>query len=327
MSISMSNKLKGIAIILMVIHHAFGFPNRIAEGLTYTSIFGDQIPYIIAVFGKICVSMFLILSGYGIAYCIKNREDYTPYKSIRTLYLNVFVIGIIFLPFVALLKDVDNVFAAVIYNITGLQSSLNGEWWFLLPYVFSILFFYFCSRITRNLVEILFIYGVILISWSQIYPIVDPMAQVYLFTRIDQFFTWFPCFMMGVFLFKIEFHRLRVNLIVAIIGIFALVIFRGFLFTSTAHDAIIGGVFIVLLVPLLQWNTIVHKLIEKCGKDSVYIWLLHSFFLYTIFQPIIYRLHFDGLIIAVTIALSLLVGSIIKKIVSYTEGKLKYWEL
>lgn len=66
---------KAIAILLMFIHHLFVFPNRIIEN-EYSSIGqynGKNIEIYIGIFGKICVAMYLFLSGYGMAVLNKKK--------------------------------------------------------------------------------------------------------------------------------------------------------------------------------------------------------------------------------------------------------------
>ena len=59
---------KGIAIILMYLHHLFYFDDRIIEGNYYSSIgnlWGEKIEFFAGSFGKLCVCIFIFLSGYA----------------------------------------------------------------------------------------------------------------------------------------------------------------------------------------------------------------------------------------------------------------------
>lgn len=78
-SINKSNYLKGIAIILMLIHHLFAYPIRISPDIpVYHIVNSVDLEMYLGLFGKICVSMFLFLSGYG--FSLKK-------KSVVSLYL------------------------------------------------------------------------------------------------------------------------------------------------------------------------------------------------------------------------------------------------
>lgn len=56
---------KATAVILMCMHHLFAFPNRFPEGVTYISMFPWDLEYDLGCVGKICVAMFVFLSGFG----------------------------------------------------------------------------------------------------------------------------------------------------------------------------------------------------------------------------------------------------------------------
>lgn len=70
-----SDILKGIAAILMLAHHLFGFPGWVIEANSYTGIINTNLraEEIIGSFGNICVGMFAFLSGYAI---YMKRDSY-----------------------------------------------------------------------------------------------------------------------------------------------------------------------------------------------------------------------------------------------------------
>lgn len=75
---------KGVAILLMIAHHLFAFPERIYINSGYismVSLFGYDIEFLIGIFGKLCVAMYLFLSGYGIYMIIQVKGKLT-YKEI-----------------------------------------------------------------------------------------------------------------------------------------------------------------------------------------------------------------------------------------------------
>lgn len=55
--------IKGVAIILMIIHHSFGFPNYYIVGIRYANLEG--IAGFIRAVTKICVPIFVFLTGQG----------------------------------------------------------------------------------------------------------------------------------------------------------------------------------------------------------------------------------------------------------------------
>ena len=66
--------IKTIAIIWMLIHHLWGFPDRLVGGsLNYFySIFDQSTIIYFGIFGKFCVSIFFFV-GYGIYKIIREK--------------------------------------------------------------------------------------------------------------------------------------------------------------------------------------------------------------------------------------------------------------
>ena len=77
---------KGGAILLMFWHHLFGFPERIPAAAKLISVTGGGSLYVedqLAIFGRLCVALFLFLSGYGLGH---KKEGFTYAKAVgRTL--------------------------------------------------------------------------------------------------------------------------------------------------------------------------------------------------------------------------------------------------
>ena len=79
--------IKGITIILMMMHHLWAFPGRISGGeLKYFfEILGQSSISYLGMFSKICVSIFFFLGGYGIYKSSQNRK-FDLVKKIKNLY-------------------------------------------------------------------------------------------------------------------------------------------------------------------------------------------------------------------------------------------------
>ena len=65
-------KIKGFAILLMMWHHLFGCGTFLV--LESNTWLGSDFDYIIGRSGKICIALFVVLSGYGLykSYIAKN---------------------------------------------------------------------------------------------------------------------------------------------------------------------------------------------------------------------------------------------------------------
>lgn len=65
-----SNMVKGMAILMMIMHHIWGFPEKI-PGLLLSNIEVQ-----IGSAAKICVSIFMFLSGYGLYYTFEKKKPF-----------------------------------------------------------------------------------------------------------------------------------------------------------------------------------------------------------------------------------------------------------
>ena len=135
--------LKGGGILLMLIHHLFYSE---ASRVRYDDIIihGHGLVNEIGIFCKLCVAIFVFVSGYGLA--TKYREGLQPksyYVSrYKKLYLNYWFIWLLFVPigvfvFHRTFHDVYGTHVALkagleffgLLNLTG-QLGYNPTWWF-----------------------------------------------------------------------------------------------------------------------------------------------------------------------------------------------------
>lgn len=102
--------VKAAAIILMLFHHLFAFPDKLTADATLNSLYtlsdGKTLEYILGDFGKLCVALFMMLSGYGIYLSFKNNSSdisKTILKRIKNAYIKYWQIFIIFIPLGAII--------------------------------------------------------------------------------------------------------------------------------------------------------------------------------------------------------------------------------
>ena len=91
--------MKGFAILLMLAHHLWGFPDRLVSELPMTSITarGMEFAGYLGGYGKICVSLFLFLGGMGTyIWYEQNKTDW--FGKIQKLYLSYWKVFFIFVP-------------------------------------------------------------------------------------------------------------------------------------------------------------------------------------------------------------------------------------
>ena len=153
---------KGIAILLMIMHHLWAFPERITGVGLLNGIAGPIVLYL-GVFGKICVSLFMFLGGYGMYHNFQNRK-FDIISKIKGLYISYWKVFLVFIPIGFIFFSKQPIYATysnicTVFNQFNLREFLdnffainityNGEWWFLTSYFIAI-----CSApIFFNIIE------------------------------------------------------------------------------------------------------------------------------------------------------------------------------
>lgn len=89
-SIENSKYIKGLALLMMVYHHFFGFPDRLLGSNAYNEIVlsGHHLDYLLASACKLCVCIFAWCSGYGMYY-VYNREGEKTGDIIRECFRRI----------------------------------------------------------------------------------------------------------------------------------------------------------------------------------------------------------------------------------------------
>lgn len=95
--------ISGCAILMMLIHHFFGFKEFLVNGNSYASLFtigGIEIERILAAFGKLCVAIFAFCSGYAIwAVSSQYTSWLRIFKRIGKFLQDCWIICILFIVF------------------------------------------------------------------------------------------------------------------------------------------------------------------------------------------------------------------------------------
>ena len=105
MTIQKSSAIKGIAIILMLVHHLFIWGQ--ADYISLVNIILPNsltIEIFLGVFGKICVTLYLFLSGYGFSCKYEKKISSAGVQresliSAWKIYKKYLLVMLVFLPY------------------------------------------------------------------------------------------------------------------------------------------------------------------------------------------------------------------------------------
>lgn len=290
LSIDDSTVMKAIAILLMLSHHLWTFPERIAGGPLESLISFSNLPLTVhlGVFGKICVSMFFFLGGYGL-YRRYFGKRYNIVERLKKLYFAYWKVFLIFVPigFIffsnqdAYCQDVG-VYTAFsefsikefVLNFFGFVSTYNREWWFLLSYAIALILFPLIRKIVDYLSIYLNLFIVIIIS--------------VLLTNFFQSEPYAICFGMGVIVAK---HRLLDSVCdlakskkilnpVTDILVWLFVIILRLKVIGEQLDIFFVPILTIVSINFVNKLSILKKSLSALGKRSTNMWLIHTFFCY-----------------------------------------------
>ena len=317
--------LQGVAILMMVYHHLFSF------AVEYDSL----LPFVqadtarrMAWFCKLCVGIFAFVSGYGIYYVLKSRQEerfwgrlLTEYRGMLLRILRLYgkmwlVLAIYMWIFFGLLRQ-PFMPEQLLGNLTALNPTYNGAWWYVEQYAKILLVLPLLDLLLTRFEQP----GQRRIKWTFFAVIMLAGAGGMLAGRL----LWPELWVLMLGLLK----SLRVSfLLISVVGYLtaryalfqradrqlrrlgvwvpvcvsvALLIFSVALRVRLATDAAYARIDF-LLTPLLIYgiSTLLSYAKPLCvflawwGRQSTYIWLVHGFvfgFLYYVVKPYV-RLDF-----------------------------------
>ena len=127
--------MKGVAILLMIFLHLFNQQANVELCHNLIVIDGSRLVLLLSRASN-PVAFFLVLGGYGL-YKVFEKGDKHRYTRILKLLIHYWIILAIFVTighFINPAKYPGGVMK-ILSNISGYQTTYNGEMWFLLPYI------------------------------------------------------------------------------------------------------------------------------------------------------------------------------------------------
>ena len=293
-----SKFLYGIAIVLMILHHLMGFPNRFSQEIVAVLPFEYQI----GVFGKICVGIYAFVTGYALLVnarvTIKENIAFV-FNRIIGFYKKFWLVYIIFIPLGVFINKIDAPLNEYLYNFLGIKSTFNGEWWYIKWYVLMMLMFPVIKQV---------MVWVETITSSKVY-----VACTVILVFILRYFSPYLalCFVGMLFKRHMLFEKLsvfkineRYPLLLSVV-LMGIVIFVRTIKPTTKIDVFLVPVLVFALINIRNAVDFNYRIIEKLGEFSVYIWLTHSFYMYHYFQEVVLLARYSVPAFLVTVLLSL----------------------
>lgn len=322
----------GVAILMMVWHHFFGFPERFHGSLQYM---GGNIEYTIELylgyFCRLCIAMYAFISGYGMM--AKSMQKHLTFlqdikqaiKQIINFFIRYWIVFIVFILIGLKIGALRFSVVEFMKNLIGQSCSYNAEWWYVAYYIKMIISYPFIKWLFRKLDDI----GIR--SWIiALVMIVLTIANAFYHGNL----TYYLCFWIGMLTYQSGFYskiseKLCVNKIGSVVILIGCTILSIIIRIRLPYD-IDALLVIIYIYGILQFLKnmknvqSIRRILQMFGKYSIYIWLTHTFFLYYYFQTQLMYLKNVGLIYIFTLCICLAVGMILNKIYLKLNKGLKW---
>lgn len=305
-----SVRLKGIAIMIMVYLHCF--LKQDIHCVPMTTVLEPNGDYLwLHNFCNICVPLYMLLSGYGIY--VTKCDRYIINQRILRLLETAFLIGLLWYPLSYFNNSLNWTFGngEFLSCIVG-YNPYNGEWWFIAPWIMltflskEILFLVHKNR--------LLFFLLIIISYvvGKYIAHTDLITQ---FRSVQILSSTLICLLsygLGALLasYKDILIKVKLNKILAVIAILLLIVFRCSFISNGFLDPFIALIFVCLLCnsQILEEKCYINNGLTMLGKQSTYIWLIHTFICCYYLHDYLFIMKYPIMIYIVLLVLSYIIS-------------------
>jgi len=318
-----TNIAKGVALLLLFWHHLFfDAPENYH---LFTSVWNNTVPIecFFARFCRVCVAMFLFLSGFGLykswqkdcEIIIRFGDNNLTIRHylvflknhILKLMFNYWFVFLIFVPMGILFGREfwiiyeGNIFYGI-FDFCGLADmfstpTMNATWWFMSTIILLYVLFPLFAKVLEWSPETFVVLSIILMVFPYFSSIVF----------IGQYFVWFPPFVVGMyFAHQDSFDKIRQNneaLPKQIVFSVLLILLSAFISlvtgNSVSFDTLFAFSIILFSYFVLSKIPIVCGVLEQLGKHSGAIFMFHTFIFLYYFKELIYWFKYSLIIFIV----------------------------
>jgi len=316
-NIDTTNINKGFALILLLWHHLFyEYPEY--GFLVYKS----------ALLAKVCVAIFVLLSGYGLSESFKKKPMGIwrfYFTRLKKLYITYWIIALIFIPIGVFYFDrtLEKIYGnyehiKLLIQMLGLHMYLpvgygyNPTWWFMSLIIGLYLLFPFLYKIIVK-------FGIIILFILLLLIVLPINAPILSFLKV-----WLLPFAIGIYLSQKNGFEILINyfnklgnlkFFVGLTLILLISIERSYgPIAGTKIDWLFAFVIIVFISSLALNSKLLSTVLRFLGKHSYNIFLFHTFIYHYYWKEFIYSFQFPILIFIVLINISLIISILIDKI-------------
>lgn len=197
-----SKGIQVIAVLMMVFHHTFGFPERYLDGISYIglTIGSIHVEQFIGSMCKICVSLFAFGTGYALAH--KNLTLKYIWKKICSL-IAVYWFSLIIFVIAKCIDGSGYSIQEIIKNVSMYSFSINNNAWYLSFYILALLTLFFLQKVKAKWwISLVFVFICVPANFLiQQYNITFPFS-------FSSYFIYIPLVLFGYYLNSPVFNKM-----------------------------------------------------------------------------------------------------------------------
>lgn len=339
-TIEKTSSVKGVAVLMLLFHHLF-YGNNWEQCVSVFPFENIIVPGL-ALYCKVCVAVFLILSGYGLTKSYEKQSESVLKFSLSHLFKLMFQYWFIFVIFVPLSFAFGSRNPIAVYS-TGFKGiikllidflgisnligtpTMNATWWFMgIIIPLYVLFPVLLKLLHTRPIEM----------WLA--SLIIALMTFFISSRFNQaVFYWICPFVEGMLLAKYNIinafmnkYCTRQRVVISIFALLASVLLRTRL--GIVADSFMGLSIIFFVNDFADLNVEIKKCLCTLGKYSADIFMMHTFIYGYYFKNIFYSLKYP-FFIYITVLLACLIIAIVleklKKITKYNLLEVKIQQL
>lgn len=331
-----SAALKGVALLFMVVHHFFTYPEWYVEGISYPFLEAVS-QYLVAPL-KLCIAVFAFLTGYFYFYSSRKTLGYSLRK-ILDLLIPHSVVCIFMTALACMLGCFSLTVPGIVLELAGLGETVMKFSWYVPFYCIAMLLLPLVDRLSTGkpagdmavmlVLPVAAVQCLLVTMYEQFHLDIPLMTAV-----LESFREWFPVVVCGWLFAKYTLFENwldgvtgrfsgktgKVLLWICLCGIafagrLALPRFRLGAIQSAGvwselvftMDILYAPLFVyggAKLLEAIKWSP-VQNMLGALGRRSMYIWFLHAMFFNCCapaLQPLVYWPHNPVLVLLLALA-------------------------
>lgn len=332
-----TNISKGVAVCLLLWHHLFfNNPSMYKHFISVLTFDGIPVESMISDMCKVCVAIFLILSGYGlhksyVRYLEKSSDNgirfdlkFVRYRLLK-LYIPFWTVFIIFVPLGLLFgRNYDKVYSSnpinAVMDFFGLSylfygsntNTANAAWWYMSIIVVFFSVYPLLHRFVKYSAEVALSLS-FLLSFLEL--------------PVREYAIWLMPFVFGIYISERDIFGRVTKILVTDFNRFLASLFLTVAFAlirnMTLNDIRFDFAFATAIILFTFWCTsripLLNKVLEEIGKKSGLIFFVHSFIYSMYFARYVYFFKYPVLIFLALLIMSYLVSWMLQKMIDLTR--------